>query len=120
MNVEMMMAVSSSSIPVTIDEASTKMQVSVADGSDVEMNASASSQNVPVAVDDATAIQSEIGVAYYSVQGEIYDGSYSVVPSDHEQILQTANKAMLRDFVIAPIPSNYGKITYNGSVITVS
>lgn len=49
-----------------------------------------------------------------------YDGSYSVTPSAEEQTLPTANRTTTENIVIAPIPSNYGLIVWNGSVITVS
>lgn len=49
-----------------------------------------------------------------------YEGPYSVTPSGSEQVLQTGGLAMLHDVVIAPIPSNYGLITWNGSHLMVS
>ena len=52
--------------------------------------------------------------------GEPYTGPYSVTPSQEQQIIPVANKTPTRDIVVEPIPQNYGLITYNGSVITVS
>mgnify|MGYP003290118278 CR=1 FL=1 len=49
-----------------------------------------------------------------------YDGPYEVTPTDQEQILSTSDKVLAADIVIEPIPSNYGLITWDGSVITVS
>ena len=49
-----------------------------------------------------------------------YDGPYRVTPSDETQVLETRNKLLDGDITINPIPNNYGLITYNGSVITVS
>ena len=49
-----------------------------------------------------------------------YGGSYTVTPSAQTQTLPTENRQLSGDIVINPIPSNYGLITYNGSVITVS
>lgn len=49
-----------------------------------------------------------------------YTGAYSVVPSQEEQILQTKNLLMTDNVSIAPIPSNYGLITWNGIYLTVS
>ena len=121
MNVEMTMAVSSSGVPVAVGGTAAAVQVGIATDGCVGMNAAPASASAPVAVGGTlAAIQAGIGAAYYSIEGEIYDGPYSVTPSDSEQVLHTANKAMQRDVVIAPIPSNYGKITYNGSTITVS
>ena len=50
----------------------------------------------------------------------IYDGITEITPSHDTQILQTSNKALTRNIVVNPIPSNYGLITWNGSVLTVS
>lgn len=50
----------------------------------------------------------------------VYTGSHEFTPSSSTQTIPIANKASLADIVINPIPSNYGLITYDGSVITVS
>lgn len=55
-----------------------------------------------------------------SMGGEPYGGSYSVTPSDVAQTLRTRGKTLAADVEIAPIPSNYGLITWNGSTLTVS
>ena len=49
-----------------------------------------------------------------------YDGEYDITPTDTAQTFSTNGKRVLHDFVVEPIPSNYGKITYNGSILTVS
>lgn len=51
---------------------------------------------------------------------ETYTGATQVTPSEEEQILRTGGLYVADHIHINPIPSNYGKITYNGSVITVS
>lgn len=53
-------------------------------------------------------------------QMDTYDGPYEFTPTQQEQIAPTAHKALLENIIINPIPSNYGLITYNGSVLTVS
>ena len=50
----------------------------------------------------------------------IYEGQTEITPSEETQTLQTANRTVLQNIVINPIPSNYGKITWNGSTLTVS
>jgi len=52
--------------------------------------------------------------------GEIYDGDYSISPTTADQTFQTYGKLMAHDLVVEKIPSNYGLITWNGSVLTVS
>ena len=49
-----------------------------------------------------------------------YDGPVTVTPSEETQTLATAGLAVMQNITVNPIPSNYGLITYNGSVITVS
>ena len=54
-----------------------------------------------------------------SVDPPAYSGAYEVTPTEEEQVLATAQKMMARNVTVAPIPSNYGRIVYNGSIITV-
>lgn len=57
------------------------------------------------------------------IQGEDtpeYEGPYSVTPTQAEQILPTKGKTADQNIVVNPIPNNYGLITWNGSVLTVS
>lgn len=54
------------------------------------------------------------------VDVDLYTGAYSITPTQEEQVFDTTNKRLTQDLVVGPIPSNYGRITWNGSVITVS
>ena len=54
------------------------------------------------------------------VERPAYEGSYTLTPTAEEQIIPTNGLRMTDDLTIAPIPNNYGLITWNGSVITVS
>lgn len=49
-----------------------------------------------------------------------YEGPYEATPTQSTQTFPTKDKGMAQDFVVNPIPSNYGLITWNGSVLTVS
>lgn len=49
-----------------------------------------------------------------------YSGSYVVTPSQQAQELPTANKILGQNIIVNPLPSYYGLITWNGSVLTVS
>lgn len=49
-----------------------------------------------------------------------YDGIYDVLPGPEAQELKTRYRSVLDNIRIAPIPKNYGLITYNGRTITVS
>lgn len=54
------------------------------------------------------------------VDRDPYTGAYEVTPSGETQTLETENKRMTGNVTINPIPSNYGLITWNGSILTVS
>lgn len=49
-----------------------------------------------------------------------YVGEYDITPSPETQVLEMADMKATRNVIVAPIPNNYGLITYNGSVLTVS
>ena len=52
--------------------------------------------------------------------GEAYEGEYEITPSEETQTLPTANRMLARNIVVAPIPQNYGRITYSGGGITIT
>ena len=67
-------------------------------------------------------IDGESGV-FYEVSHEThetYQGPYAVTPSEESQTLSTADLIMGEDVVIDPIPANYGRITWNGSVLLIT
>ena len=49
----------------------------------------------------------------------IYDGETAVVPTDAMQILRTKNHVVTDNIVIQPIPSNYGRVSYNGATLFI-
>lgn len=51
---------------------------------------------------------------------ETYTGEYTLTPTEETQTIPTNGMYMDDNITINPIPSNYGLITWNGSVITVS
>lgn len=52
------------------------------------------------------------------IQQESYDGSYEVIPTIGQQILQTKNKTMVNDLTIKSIP--YSEVTNISNGITVT
>jgi hypothetical protein len=48
-----------------------------------------------------------------------YDGSYDFTPSEQSQTIEISDKTARANIIIEPIPTNYGRITYNGSTILV-
>lgn len=49
-----------------------------------------------------------------------YAGAYEVTPTDTAVVLNTADLMMMDNVTINRIPSNYGRIAWNGSTLTVS
>ena len=49
-----------------------------------------------------------------------YQGPYEATPTEDAQTLATQAKLMTADFIVAPIPTNYGRITYDGTTIHIS
>lgn len=54
------------------------------------------------------------------VDTDPYTGPYTVTPGDAPVTLETRDLRMTENVTIAAIPSNYGKIGWNGSALTVS
>ena len=87
----------------------------------ISMQVSVSQVNLPVSVGaSAVGLPVGIGASYQIVEGETYEGPYEFTPTQETQTVQTADKVLLENIVINPIPQNYGLITWNGAVITVS
>ena len=66
---------------------------------------------------DAAALS--IGGEIYSVETPPYEGEYIVTPNENTQTLETRGKRLAQNVIVEPIPQNYGRISYSGSVITV-
>lgn len=49
-----------------------------------------------------------------------YAGKYEITPSLETQTLETAYRVLTSNVVIAPIPNNYGKISYDGSTLYIT
>ena len=49
-----------------------------------------------------------------------YEDSYIVTPTRYTQTLPTSNKLLTSDVIVNPIPPEYGLITWDGVVLTVS
>ncbi|MBQ6501199.1 MAG: hypothetical protein IJI87_07495 [Mogibacterium sp.] len=61
-----------------------------------------------------------IGVSYSAVDYPTYTGEMIFTPTEEAQIIHTKETRVLQNITINPIPQNYGKITWNGSILTVS
>lgn len=65
-------------------------------------------------------LSTEIPVVRELVERDPYTGPVVVTPSAEEQTLSTKNLRMTDDVVINPIPSYYGLITWDGSIMVIS
>lgn len=48
-----------------------------------------------------------------------YEGEYAVTPGEETIVLSTGKKYMAENVVVNPIPSNYGKIVWNGAHLRI-
>lgn len=83
------------------------MNVSVQDS--ISVNASEEEQGVAL----------NIGAAYKVSEGDLYHGEYEFTPNNETQTVHTQDKLLLQNITINPVPSNYGKISWDGSNIMI-
>lgn len=85
--------------------------------------------SIPLHVDVSTgvglhvatdAVNLDVGGSFYAIGTPYYEGEYTITPSAETQVLPIAELRASQDITVHPIPSNYGLITWNGSVLTVS
>lgn len=74
----------------------------------------------PARFQDQEELHAEFGSFIEVPVADYWDGDYSVTPTAEEQTIPVIGKTMRHDLTVGAIPSNYGLITWNGSVITVS
>lgn len=51
---------------------------------------------------------------------DYYEGDYSIAPTTQEQIVPIMGLTARQNITVGAIPSNYGLVTWNGAVLTVS
>ena len=84
--------------------------------------------NAEASLNGGISASASVGVKTISATASVYRasslipyaGEYEFTPADEAQTIPIYGKTATRDIVINPIPSNYGKITWNGSTLTVS
>ena len=98
-------------VPLSVVSNTLNVGLSVlSDSTSLELGVAADSENIPVECQYVI----EVGEA------ERYEGAYEFVPSSETQTIQINHKMATANIIIDPIPTNYGLVTWNGSVITVS
>lgn len=48
-----------------------------------------------------------------------YDGGLTITPTDQEQVIEIQGKLATSNIVVEPIPSNYGRIIWDGSHLSI-
>lgn len=66
------------------------------------------------------SVNAEMATLIRTTNYEEYTGETSITPSAVPQVLQTRERVVLDNITIAPIPSDWGHIAWNGAVLTVS
>ena len=91
-------------LPIRID-------ITVAE-SEQQFDLSVAETNIPIQIDVETPVVAGIE--------KEYEGEYDITPTNTAQVFSTEGKRCPHNFIVEPIPQNYGLITYNGSTIIVS
>lgn len=55
----------------------------------------------------------------YTATAPPYQGEYEVTPGEEEQVIKTQYQVLDKNIIVKPIPSNYGRIVYDGSILTI-
>ena len=71
-------------------------------------------------LDDILEFDGELGIVTEFSGHEEYHGETDITPSEEVQTLLTDSKLMGSNIIIEPIPTNYGRITWDGTKIIVS
>lgn len=88
---------------------------------EIPMHVAPLREAVPVKAESgAVAILAEPASAVVTTASRPYTGPVSFTPGDEEQTIEIAGCTPAENITIGAIPSNYGKITWNGAVLTVS
>lgn len=66
---------------------------------------------------DSITLHASEGIPIYP---NPYTGVTEIVPTSETQIIPTHGMMMVEDFIVDPIPSNYGLITWNGTGLRIS
>lgn len=59
-------------------------------------------------------------VTHYHSDYPDYEGETVFTPTEYTQTIPTGHTVLLSDITINPIPSNYGRITYSGGIISIT
>lgn len=88
---------------------------------EVALTVSESTNTYPLTAEDNVKVY-PVTLSETIVAGNVpnYEGSYVVTPTRNQQVLYTADRRLLHNVIINPIPSNYGLVEWNGSALRIS
>ena len=72
-----------------------------------------------VSLSESGNVSLSVASDYVGEPVPVYGGPYTVTPGNTARTLNTDGFRMLDNVTVGAIPSNYGEILWNGSVITV-
>lgn len=76
--------------------------------------------DMTVGANDGYEVSTDSKIVINKIGTDLYEGEYVITPSGAVQILEIKDKTATQNITIQPIPQNYGLITWNGSILTVS
>lgn len=77
-------------------------------------------KRIVVKGDKSIGFKQDSYIKYIKEDTDKYEGEYEFTPSESLQTIEIENLMATKNIIINPIPSNYGRISWNGSIITVS
>ena len=77
-------------------------------------------QPVKMIVGGSDAVGLKVEAEIVQRMADPFDGPYEYTPTQETQTIPILGKTARDNITINSIPNNYGLITYNGSIITVS
>ena len=63
------------------------------------------------------SVKLKLGMSLETVSD--YEGAYEFTPTEDAQTISIAGHKAAANIIINPIPSNYGKVTWTGTVLTI-
>ena len=85
---------------------------------DVEL--SVEEYDLELSEETAVDLDMDTAIVVNQIFGEEYEGPYEFTPTADTQVVAINLKTATQDITINPIPSNWGLIAWDGSVLTVS
>lgn len=87
----------------------------------VPLTISSNDRSIPVLLSvQEASVPLSVNAKFEVIASNAYEGPYEVTPTTDDIVLQTSGKVAIDNIKVNRIPQNYGLITWNGTVITVS